>query len=276
MEAEHYFVNQAFENAIQGYGTYKKTGDVALSVTFPVNFIAALCYIFGELDILVPYQTRNEGPFDGLLANLTKYGASEKSIFALEDDLAKYDAYWKQNPNGKNPYFVKIQKALLSLFIQKYEMMKLKEEDLNTFARFLYLEDSEEEARKNMNQLYAEDPKEMSFYFRCRKQALLHPISLRRIIYNPVPPQIYSHFNIDASEVSRMTQDQVDAVNAKIYHALHLTAEDPELEVKLEQAFSKLKKPLAGGHGKVDILLLIGFIAIEMMIILYIMVQIGG
>ena len=77
---EPYFINEAVDKAINDYMSSKDKKEGVLYNSFLVVVIRMLISIYGELDIINPYQIKNE---DALRNNLMKYAASKENIDIL-------------------------------------------------------------------------------------------------------------------------------------------------------------------------------------------------
>ena len=77
---DNIFVNIAIQDAIETYMNYKQTTDNEMFFSFPVMVIRTLIAIYGELDIINPYRTKNEDRMGGLDENLTKFGFPTSSL----------------------------------------------------------------------------------------------------------------------------------------------------------------------------------------------------
>lgn len=280
---ETFFINEAFTYAINSYLSYKQTSDTRLGEKFMVSFLQGLCFIYGELDILVPYQTGNALLDGGLFHNLAKYGYPQTKIQKMFQELQDFYDLEKNrrplNPKIKNPYFVALQRRLIDMFILKYHAMHLDLSYMDALEDYLYFPDSISTYKKSLNTLLAEDPNEVFLYYRAKRMSLTSPISLEEVIYNPLPLEIYSYFHVDKSLVEKMNQHQIDEINAPILQKLHLNISDLAFHEKVLKALELLKNPqapLTSGNGKVDLLLLISFIATELMILLFIGIRLLG
>ena len=72
-----YFINEAFDKAVNDYLKSKDKQEGILYNSFLVVVIRILINIYGELDILNPYYMKSETAFDD---NLMKYGLNKESI----------------------------------------------------------------------------------------------------------------------------------------------------------------------------------------------------
>ena len=112
-----FFINEAFDKAINDYLISKDKEDSILYNSFLVVVIRMLVSIYGELDILNPYQVKNEIALD---SNLMKYGSSIEEISNLKRALEGFYLIEKRNVKSLkrevNPYFISVQKYLIDLF----------------------------------------------------------------------------------------------------------------------------------------------------------------
>ena len=89
-----FFINEAFDKAINDYMISKDKPESVLYNSFLVVVIRMLINIYGELDIINPYRIKNEESFDN---NLIKYGAKKESIVKLKQAMANYYLIEKRN-----------------------------------------------------------------------------------------------------------------------------------------------------------------------------------
>ena len=112
------FINDVINKAIEDYLKFKATPDNPFFSTFPVMAIRTLIYIYGELDIINPYITRNEQSLGGFDGNLTKYGFQEEKVEDFKAAFLNYQELLTKNviPNSG---MLTIQKYLMEMYLMK-------------------------------------------------------------------------------------------------------------------------------------------------------------
>ena len=91
---ESYFINEAIEKAINDYMNSKDKVESVLYNSFLVVVIRMLISIYGELDIINPYQIKNEDAFKN---NLMKYGATKEEIDNLFELISNFYLIERRN-----------------------------------------------------------------------------------------------------------------------------------------------------------------------------------
>ena len=112
-----FFVNEAFEKAVIDYLNSRDKEESVLYNSFLVVVIRMLINIYGELDIINPYQIKNEFALD---ANLMKYGLSSESVSEFKRLLDGFYRIERKNMSSikreENIYFIEVQKRLIDMF----------------------------------------------------------------------------------------------------------------------------------------------------------------
>ena len=134
-----YFVNEAFEKAINDYLESKNKQESILYNSFLVVVIRMLINIYSELDIINPFSIKNE---DALDENLMKYGATITEINNLKRLIDGFYKIYKKNMNvvdkEDNIYFIEVQKCLIDLFTIKRVNFGVTDEEQKKFFELLY------------------------------------------------------------------------------------------------------------------------------------------
>ena len=109
------FINEGISNLLKKYLDSKDNPQSVNCNSFFSIIVQTLIFIYGELDILNPYQTNNPS---GLSTNLTKYGFSEK----LYNEFIEQILIFYKNEN-KSSF---LNKSLNNFYILKKIVMKPK------------------------------------------------------------------------------------------------------------------------------------------------------
>ena len=162
-----YFINEAFDKAINDYLISKDNIDSPLYESFLVVVIRMLINIYGELDILNPFYIKDEEAFTD---NLMKYGAKKENIDSLKRLVDGFYQIDKRNKNAVkseiNIYFIEVQKSLIDLFTLKRVNFGLTENESKEFFNLLYTPGTNSFLRISYNFKNAEDIYEVAEYYK--------------------------------------------------------------------------------------------------------------
>ena len=264
-----YFVNEAFEKAINDYLESKNKQESILYNSFLVVVIRMLINIYSELDIINPFSIKNE---DALDENLMKYGATITEINNLKRLIDGFYKIYKKNMNvvdkEDNIYFIEVQKCLIDLFTIKRVNFGVTDEEQKNFFELLYTPGCPNAYRISINYKYADDPYEIAEYY---KQKLTIDSKKENVPEKQLLEfDVYKQFNISVADLSKMNNDEVKNLNKQIYDSLDISEnainKDYLLKEKLEAIYRK-NHPITTGNGYVDILLIMSVIVTTIMVI---------
>ena len=264
-----YFVNEAFEKAINDYLESKNKQESILYNSFLVVVIRMLINIYSELDIINPFSIKNE---DALDENLMKYGATITEINNLKRLIDGFYKIYKKNMNvvdkEDNIYFIEVQKCLIDLFTIKRVNFGVIDEEQKNFFELLYTPGCPNAYRISINYKYADDPYEIAEYY---KQKLTIDSKKENVPEKQLLEfDVYKQFNISVADLSKMNNDEVKNLNKQIYDSLDISEnainKDYLLKEKLEAIYRK-NHPITTGNGYVDILLIMSVIVTTIMVI---------
>ena len=228
-----FFINEAIDKAINDYLQSKNQKESILFNSFLVAVIRALISIYGELDIINPYQIKNENLF---ITNLLKYGATKEDIDSL---LRLIDGFYiidKRNQETirreENVYFIEVQKKLIDLFILKKNNYDVSKKDIDNFYDLLYTPNTKNPLRLSYNYLNAYDIYEVDKYY--------HKLLNKNINKSVIIEQAKTNYDIN-----------VDNMNNKEDNTKLITNE-----------------LLTTGNGYVDILIIMSIIITVIMVII--------
>ena len=271
MQVIPYFINEAIDKGITDYLNSKDKEESILYNSFLVVVIRMLINIYGELDIINPYQVKSETSFDN---NLMKYGAKEEVITnfkRLFDGFYKID---KKNNNSvkreENPYFIEVQKILIDLFTLKRVNFGLTARDSKDFFDLLYTPGCSNVLRLSTNYLYASDnPYEVAEYFKksYQEKAKVKEEEKKDLMSF----DIYKLFNYSIADISKMDSSEITKLNNEIYESFDISTNALNKEYLLNEKIKALKaqkNPITTGNGYVDILLVMSIIVTGIMVVL--------
>ncbi len=270
---EAYFVNKAFDKAINDYLNSKDKPEGILFNSFLTVAVRLLINIYGELDIINPYHIHDE---NALNINLTKYGADLNKINNLKNMFNSFYEIEEQNKNNQvhedNRYFVDIQKEIIDLFFLKKINYEVMEDEQKEFFDLLYTPGTSNVLRQSINYKYAKDIYEVAKYYN-EKNSIKKESEL--VKKNLLGFNVYREFNVGINELSKMNSSQIEELNKQIYQAFDINEnainKDYLLKEKIQNIYKK-RELITTGNGYVDILLVMSVIITTIMIIVIILV----
>ena len=233
-----YFVNEAFEKAINDYLESKNKQESILYNSFLVVVIRMLITEINNLKRLI----------DGF------YKIYKKNMNVVDKE--------------DNIYFIEVQKCLIDLFTIKRVNFGVTDEEQKKFFELLYTPGCPNAYRISINYKYADDPYEIAEYY---KQKLTIDSKKENVPEKQLLEfDVYKQFNISVADLSKMNNDEVKNLNKQIYDSLDISEnainKDYLLKEKLEAIYRK-NHPITTGNGYVDILLIMSVIVTTIMVI---------
>ncbi len=265
-----YFVNEAFDKAIQDYLQSKDKEEGKLFNSFLVVVVRMLISIYGELDIINPYQIKSEEALD---SNLMKYGAKKEDIDSFKRLLDGFYQIEERNTRTVkrevNIYFIEVQKSLIDLFTLKRVNFGLTPNESKEFFNLLYTPGTNNALRLSYNFLNAENIYEIAEYY---KESLKTKTKTEEVKEekNILGFDIYKMFNYSVADISKMNSDEVDKLNKEIYESFDINENAINKDYLLEEKIKELKmqnNPITTGNGYVDILLIMSVIVTTIMVV---------
>ena len=267
---EPYFINGAVEKAINDYMSSKEKKESVLYNSFLVMVIRMLISIYGELDIINPYQTKN---IDAFNANLMKFGASKEDIENLYELIADFYLIERRNnlaiKREENTYFISVQKVLIDLFNLKRLNFGLTDNESKEFFDLLYTPGTSNVLRQSYNYLNASDIYEVASYY---QNKMLEKPKVEEVEEekNLLKFDIYKLFNVSVADISKMNASDIDKLNKEIYKSFDISENAINKDYLLEEKLKEIKmqkSPITTGNGYVDILLIMSVIVTTIMVV---------
>lgn len=266
-----YFVNEAVDKAINDYMNSKDKVDSILYNSFLVVVIRMLINIYGELDIINPFQVKNEESFDN---NLMKYGATKDQITEFKRTFDGFYRIDKKNANAirkeTNPYFIEVQKLLIDLFTLKRINFGLTASDSKEFFDLLYTPGTSNALRLSYNYLSLDDNDlyEVAEYFKkAYSEKEKNKEEDKKDLFSF---DVYRLFNYSIADISKMSSKDITKLNNEIYEAFDISSNALNKDYLLNEKIKALKSertPITTGNGYVDILLVMSIIVTTLMVI---------
>lgn len=261
------FVNEAITLGIQDYLKYKETSDSEGFYSFFVVVIRALVLIYGELDIINPFRTNHATGLGGFDANLKKYGLNDAELATFKDLLM---VYMKADDLDKPNAFLKIQKMLVDMLIDKRKHVLVSDDDIKKFKDLIYFKEDTNVYKKDLYDKFTPNSNEIMDYLNSKLYELNHVYTFTEYKENTLNSEAYQLAGYNIVEVMRMQDSEIDNVNTKVYHFFRIKDTDLNKRERLEKAIQYYKKygnVITSGNGYVDLLLLAGIVATGLMII---------
>lgn len=262
------FINDVINKAIEDYLKFKATPANPMFSTFPVMAIRTLIYIYGELDIINPYITRNEQSLGGFDGNLTKYGFLEEKVEDFKNAFLKYQESLTKNVIP-NEGMVMIQKYLMEMYLMKEKNMHLDISLEEEFKSYLYISSNPNPYIQKDLPLLGNYANQLQSYFQSIAFEMHHNFSLeeeRRIIYPYVAYQVLG-YNIN--QINALSDIDLKKVNDNVLNFFRINKEEPNKEDMLLKAISYYQKygnRLTSGNGYVDMLLFLSVLVTALFI----------
>ena len=230
--------------------------------------IRTLIYIYGELDIINPYITRNEQSLGGFDSNLTKYGFQEEKVEDFKVAFLNYQELLTKNviPNSG---MLTIQKYLMEMYLMKEKNMHLDFSLEEEFKSYLYISSNPNPYIQKDLSLLGNHANQLQSYFQSIAYEMHHNFSLeeeRRTIYPYVAYQVLG-YNIN--QINALSDVDLKKVNENVLNFFRINKEEPNKEEMLLKAISYYQKygnRLTSGNGYVDMLLFLSVLVTTLFI----------
>lgn len=275
---DNIFVNQAFNDAILSYMNYKQTTDNEAFFSFPVMVIRSLIAIYGELDIINPYRTKNEDRMGGLDENLTKFGFPKTSLNKLKESFEKYTQAKKEQV-FPNPYFIIIEKYLIDMFYYRKKSVNIKEEEIQNFQNLLYLSNTNNRVMREEINNSTDKIEVIDHYWNSKLYESSHKLQFMPYKKNTLLPEAYNVLGYTLESIASMDEKTLGELNLKILSFFKIDPEEPNKRERLKQAVTYYKQfgnRITTGNGYVDMLMLLSIIATVMMTLFVVTVKVLG
>lgn len=266
-----YFINEAFEKAVTDYLNSKGKKEGVIYNSFLVVVIRLLINIYGELDILNPYQIKSEVAFDD---NLMKYGMSKDKVLEFKRLLDGFYRIERKNMSSVkrevNIYFIEVQKMLIDMFNLKRLNFGLTESDRKEFFDLLYTPGTSNALRLSYNFLNAENVYEIAEYFKVSMEKEVEVPKISEKEKDLLPFETYKLFGVNISDISKMSESDVENLNSQIYESFDISENAINKDYLLEEsikAFKMQNNKVTTGNGYVDILLVMSVIVTTIMVV---------
>lgn len=262
-----FFINEAFDKAVTDYLSSKSKEESILYNSFLVVVIRALVVIYGELDILNPFQTKNEIAID---SNFMRFGATIEEISNLKRAMTGFYLIDKKNEESMerdyNPYFIEVQKCLVNLFYCKKMNYGITAAESHELFDLLYTPGTSNPLRLSYNYLNAKNEYEVAEYFKNLMSTQKEEVKEKK---NLLGFDVYKLFNVSIADLSKMDSEEVEDLNSEIYKSFDIQENAINKKYLLKERVKELniqRTPLTTGNGYVDILLIMSLVVTAVMV----------
>ncbi len=259
------FINQSLEISIKSYLESKDHKEGIIYNSFQVVFIRTLIILYNELDIINPYLIKNP---ELLVENLSKYGYSRENVINLFNELTLFNINEK-NKVVPNPSFVKLEKMLIDMYINKKVNYNVTTDEEYEFKQILYSPFSSNELIISYNYLHTKNELEILKYFD-DKNNTNHKIYIEKP-KKLLAPEAYKTIDKNYTDIALLSADEIENINDLVYSKFHLNKTAVNFEYLFERAiynhYHKNDK-ITSGNGYVDILLILSIICTLAMLII--------
>ena len=266
------FISQEFSKAIKDY-LLTKEQPLSGSLPFFVIVIRSLVFIYGELDIINPYITKNETNLGGFDSNLAKYGLDKESIDDFKINVSLYIKTINEMMKP-NKYFIQIEKYLIDMFFQKVLVNGYSLEEVTEFSKYIALCDNK--IMLDYVELYMEDKEEISKYFQSKKFLASHNFSLESVNSNVLFMEAYQALGYKENQIKNFDEQELYKVNQEVYQFFGIPDSEEDKNTLLKKAVNYYKKygnRLTSGSGFIDFLLLLGVIITLLLIAILLVIN---
>lgn len=250
------FINKTIETGIKTYLSFKKGEVVDKSNMFQCKIINLLVLIYGEINIINPYQLKDPKIF---LRNLETYGLSKNTVNRFIEKIDNYDE-WLHKPqtNRKTHLINEIEKIIIDMIIQKNNFEKLDEKELDIYDNYFANRDTDIQELRN---LFSIDANYSKILWQRRVNKIVPLISFIEIEPELLDEKFYIKYGVTLEEAKNLSSKNLKTLNEKI-----LYNEKNENETSGGKTNNPLKLVLTSGNGFTDTIVLLSIIATEIMI----------
>ena len=264
------FINAELSNAIELYLKYKTQPENPIFQSFLVVVIRTLVAIYGELDILNPYITKNEKMLGGWNTNLTKFGFP---LEKLDDFKKQFTEFVKSEQNNEKPNipFIKIEKTLILMFFYRHKDTPMPPEEQQKILNLLYLPTNQNQKIQSDLANYTTNPLELTNYFQSVNYEFSHNFTIQEEQRTMLIHDAYQLLGYTMDRIENLTDQDLAEVNKQVYNffQVDIDAQDKEeLLIKAVNYYKRYGNRITSGNGYIDFLLFLSIIATAIFIVI--------
>lgn len=252
------FINNSIDSGISNYLLIKDEKEYDKTHIFEVYVIRCLCKIYGDINILNPYRIDNQNSFK---SNLIMYGLSVKKQEEFIKLMNDYSIWLNSTKNvGKTDITSKIELLLIDMIIERNKEIKFSDDEIEFFNKYF---DPKDNNFSKLHELITKDVNIVPMYWDKKKVLLNNNLKFKLVRNDLLSNSIYSKYNIDKEEISKMSEDKVRNINNRII-------ESEKEKEKRSKKFIPKNIIITSGSGFVDTIMLLSIMTTEIMIGIFI------
>lgn len=248
------FINEAINNGIVNYINYTDNKDINNIHIFEFLVIKTLVDIYGEINIINPYTSKNE---DAFRENLMINGLKETELNMFFNYMNDYSIYLKTPNKGlKTSLPIQINSLIINMIIYKNSKQEILEEEILKYDEYFNTKDKH---LIKYIELIVDDPEFIPKLWERKKMQLDKKLLFHTIKPNLLTPEMYIKYGLSIDEIKKLTNEEIDELNKKIVtedttNGGGTTKEEPK------------KLILTSGSGFVDTIVLLSIVVTEIMV----------
>lgn len=251
------YINANFEKAINDYLNSKNSKSSVSYNSFMVTVIRALVFIYGELDIITPFNNKD---VITLHDNLLKFNLSK---FQLNQFFNEVRVFEKIDVRDS---IINIEKALIEMFICKKMYYEVTELEIEEFKKYIVSSDNDNMILLSYAYLYNLNNVILKYYIERNESSEKISVDETKKLLSP---EAYKIVNQNYTDVCLLSAQEVEQINNLVYKSLNVNKNAVNFDYLYDLALFNYynKNHSISGNGYVDILLLMGFISTCVMIL---------
>ncbi len=228
----------ALLNAINKYMANKQ------DPSFEVKIVTILTHIYNEIDLINPILLND---YKLLNQNLMKYLKNSEELVKFNDCL---DNYVKTKDFNS---FLTIYKIIIDMIEKKYKDKFITEEEVKDYEKFFF------EGRSVQH---------LKEYWDKALYRINNKITFEKVNENVFNPYIYYLQGKNMADIKELSNEELIKLNEEILKKYHLSLDDNNLKGKINKIVYKALNPptLSSGNGFVDALMIVSFVATEILV----------
>ena len=168
-----------------------------------------------------------------------------------------------------NSGFVQIEKYFIDMCFCKKKSMNLSNEDVLKFQEYLYIPSNTNPYIQNDMNRFLSDKNVLALYFESKQFESEHEFTLEEVQRDILSADAYQVLGYSMEQVYNFTDQDLQAVNGRVYQFFHVNPMEPNKAELLDKAVNYYKRygnRVTTGNGYVDFLLFASVLATAMFI----------
>lgn len=263
------FINEFITYGIQNYLNKLQNAKIDYSHVFEMHIIELLAKIYGEINIINPYNLRNDKEF---INNLMLYGIKGKEIINLFKYFKQYERWLNSTNAYKSNVINQIESILIDMIVLKNQSAKLPLEEITFYGNYLNPQNGD---LKKIHEIVSFEPDYIPNLWEKIQNNFQKTSSKNMNFVKPLLllPEDYEKYGITIGEVKQLSNIKIAEINQRIKNNEESSTDSTtggNTKVK------PLQLVLTSGSGFVDTLVLLSVMATEIMVGLLIAFTVAG